>query len=131
MSLGYVDSSCIVAIALGEPECEALKESLGRFSILFSSGLLEAEVLSVLRREAVAEIPLDGFSTEIEWVVPEKPLGAEIREALAAGRLRGADLWHVASALYLRRQLGDGLAFVTLDGEQRAVAAELGFSTVV
>lgn len=39
---------------------------------------------------------------------------------------RGADLWHVASALYVAPSPAD-LYFLTLDERQRSVAATLGF----
>ena len=39
---------------------------------------------------------------------------------------RGADLWHIATALYLAREPG-AISFVTLNERQRAVAVALGF----
>lgn len=47
-------------------------------------------------------------------------------QVLAAGYVRGADLWHLAHALFLagQQQLG---AFVTLDQRQGQLAAQLGF----
>jgi hypothetical protein len=51
----------------------------------------------------------------------------EISRVLSAGYLRGADLWHVACALYLEPE-PDELVFLTLDASQKAVAAKLGFS---
>ena len=34
-------------------------------------------------------------------MLPDRPLTHECTKALTAGYLRGADLWHVACALYL------------------------------
>lgn len=51
-----------------------------------------------------------------------------MRRALKAGHLRGTDLWHVATALYLAEDPTE-LPFVTLDLRQRQVAANLGFRT--
>ncbi len=45
---------------------------------------------------------------------------------LETGRLRGADLWHVAAALYVSPRSGD-LSFATLDARQGGVVAALGF----
>ena len=45
---------------------------------------------------------------------------------LETGYLRGADLWHVATALYVSPQARN-LSFATLDARQNAVAAALGF----
>ena len=44
--------------------------------------------------------------------------------------LRGADLWHVATALYLAESPAD-VDFLTLDPAQREAAAALGFPTPV
>jgi hypothetical protein len=59
-------------------------------------------------------------------VFPDRSLGPEFDAVLSAGYLRGADLWHVACALYVTRTPGD-IWFITLDERQRVVAADLGF----
>lgn len=46
--------------------------------------------------------------------------------ALEVGYLRGADLWHVACALYLVEDAPE-LSFLTRDERQSAVAEALGF----
>ena len=45
---------------------------------------------------------------------------------LASGYLRGADLWHVAAALYSFPDPRTA-TFLTLDNRQREVAEALGF----
>lgn len=124
MRPAYVDSSCLVAIALGEPESGALASRLDATAQLVSSNLLEAELRSALAREgsAVSEALLGN----LHWVYPTRSLGPELKQVVSAGYLRGADLWHLACALYLRRELGD-LAFATLDRRQAEVARALGF----
>jgi len=62
----------------------------------------------------------------LEWVSPDRPLGAEINAVLDAGYLRGADCWHVATALYFATD-PSRLAFLTLDARQGEVAKALGF----
>lgn len=121
----YVDTSCLVAGALGEPGAGSLQARMTHFE-LFSSNLLEAELRSALARE--------GFSGDhaerlegISWVFPSRPLTAEFQRILGAGYLKGADLWHLACALFLSPD-GRDFAFLTLDKKQSAVAAELGFS---
>ena len=47
---------------------------------------------------------------------------------LEAGYLRGADLWHVATALYIVREPSE-ISFVTLEIQQRTVVKALGFQT--
>ena len=52
----------------------------------------------------------------------------ESREVLRQGYVRGADLWHLACAAFLRRDLSS-LEFLTLDARQGVVARALGFET--
>lgn len=124
MSAAYLDTSCLVAVAFGEPGHEALTAQLDRLDQLFSSNLLEAELRAVLRREGVeeGESLMDGLS----WVLPDRPLTPEIEAVLGAGSVRGADAWHLACALYLSPDPGE-LEFLTLDRRQATVARALGF----
>ena len=97
---------------------------LERFDRLHASNLAEAEYRGALARERAAEP--GALLDRISWILPDRPLTDELGKVLAAGHLRGADLWHVACALFLAEP-GD-LAFVTLDKGQRAVAERLGFA---
>ncbi len=124
MSLAYVDSSAIVAIAFREEGSAALGERLLRYGALCSSNLLEAELRSVLAREGIPFAPR--YVARIRWVYPFRPLAEEIEAVLEAGYLRGADMWHLANALFAAPDPRE-TAFVTLNERQRAVAAELGF----
>ncbi len=124
MKVAYVDTSCLVALAFGERGATALARRLRTFDELVSSNLLEAELRGVFAREEVAFV--DDLIAPLTWILPDRPLGAELQSALIAGYLRGADLWHVATALYLAEDPGD-LTFLTLDQRQRDVAGSLGF----
>jgi len=62
----------------------------------------------------------------IGWVFAPRPFSPEMEVALRAGTLRGADLWHVATALYLAPSPRD-IFFVTGDRRQQRVADGLGF----
>lgn len=126
MTIAYVDTSCIVAAAFGEREAAAIVRRLTQFDRVLSSPLLEAELFSALRREG-REIS-DAWSASVEYVIVDRPLGPEVSRVLKAGYLRGADCWHLATALYLAAEPGQ-LAFVTLDAAQRKVAKALGFMT--
>lgn len=95
MSVAYVDSSRIIAVALKEPGSDAVSASLREHRRLVASNLLEAEVRTILE----------------------------------TGYLRGADLWHLATALFIAPQ--HDIDFLTLDTRQRGVAARLGFKTPV
>ena len=124
MSAAYVDSSVLVAIAFREEGSGALRDRLLQYGRLYSSNLLEAEFRSALAREGVGFA--QRYLARIRWVYPSRPLAEEIETVLEAGYLRGADLWHVANALFAAPTPRE-MAFVTLDERQRAVAAELGF----
>lgn len=125
MNAAYVDTSCLVAIAFAEPGYKALASRLDRFDQLFTSNLLEAELRAAFRREKVnADDTLLG---SLSWVFPDRALTAEIEAVLDAGQLRGADVWHLACALYLSPDPRE-LAFLTMDRPQARVAEALGFA---
>ena len=124
MTAAYVDTSYLVAIVYGEPGWEECASRLQSFDILLSSNLLEAELGSALEREEVTDAPtiLDGLT----WILPDRRLTPEIDRVLAVARLRGADLWHVACALYVAESPAD-LGFLSLDERQREAAVAIGF----
>lgn len=124
MRIGYVDTSCLVAIAFGERGAVALARRLEGFDELVSANLLEAELRAAFAREGV-EPNADLFSA-ISWVIPDRPLHAEISNVFAGGYVRGADCWHLATALYLTDDPAE-IHFLTLDQRQRKVARALGF----
>ena len=124
MNAVYVDTSVLAGIAFGDPAAERFTLALNRFDRLFSSNLLEAEMRAVFRREG--ETFEENAVAGVDWILPTRPLSAEFARALSAGYLRGADLWHIATALYVSPQPED-LAFATLDIQQAQVASALGF----
>ena len=124
MSVAYVDTSALVATTFDEPEGDAVANRLNEFPHLLSSNLLEAELRAVCAREEVGFS--ESLAANLKWVFPDRSLAPELAAVLTAGYLRGADLWHVASALYVTPNPGD-MWFVTLDERQRSVAATLGF----
>jgi len=124
VNVAYVDTSALVAIAFGERGGKVLARRLEQCDELFSANLLEAELRASFAREGA---PLDDpLLSWITWVLPHRPLSREITTVLAAGYLRGADLWHLACAVYL---VGTPrlASFITLDQRQAKVAATLGF----
>lgn len=126
MNLAYVDTSCLVAIAFDEPGATRMAARLQRFDRLFAANLVEAELCSALTREGAdgRGIPMLSWLT---WIYPDRPLTAEFARITALGYLKGADLWHLANALFLTPD-GKEMAFLTLDKRQKDVAAKLGFS---
>ena len=124
MSVAYVDTSALIAVAFNESGGAAIASRLAEPSFLLSSNLLEAELRSACLREGISFSPQ--LFSNLKWVFPDRSLAPEITVVLEAGYLRGADLWHVASALYVARDPGD-MWFVTLDERQRTVAEAVGF----
>ena len=124
MKVAYVDTSCLVAVAFGESGASALTRRLKGFDELVSANLLEAELRAAFARERVPANSSLPFS--ISWILPDRPLTDEIARVLDAGYVRGADCWHLATALYLAQE-PDAISFITVDGRQAAVAKALGF----
>ena len=127
MSVAYVDTSALTAIAFGEPGSEALAGRLEGFARLVSTNLLEAELRATFAREKLA-FP-ENVIAGIDWILPERALDPELAAALEARYLWGADLWHLAHALYVTLP-PESLSFVTLDARQGTVAEALGFCVV-
>lgn len=125
MKIAYVDSSCLVAIALEEVDHQEVAAWLYGFDRLYSSNLLEAELRSAIAREEV-ETPADRLLSAINWVYPSRPLTPELKWVLEKGSLRGADLWHLACAIDLRETAKE-ISFLSLDVKQVEVAGSLGF----
>lgn len=126
----YVDTSCLVAVAFEEPGFEAVARFLTQAEAPVASNLVEAELRAAL---ALEETPgdIEPLLERIAWLLPDRDLGPEMRRILrlgAAEPLRGGDVWHLATALWLAPD-GAPLAFATLDPRQRAAARRLGFAT--
>ena len=124
MSAAYVDSSVIVAIAFEERRWGEVDRQIGAFDNLWASNLLEAEVRATYARTGKA------FDVKVlsgmRWVIPDRPLTSEISIVTKTGYVKGADLWHLATALYMTPDPSQ-VAFITLDERQGEVARALGF----
>lgn len=126
MRLAYLDTSYLVAIAFEEPGAAAMVARMREFDRLFSSNLLEAEFRSTLLREGV-ESGGGSLLSWITWIFPSRALTPEFDRIAGQGYLKGADLWHLACALFLDPGAKE-LTFLTLDKRQKEVAGKLGFS---
>ena len=125
MKLGYVDTSALVAVALGEARGSLIRGRLRTFSRLVASNLLEAEFRSALAREDIEDA--DQLLSWVTWVFPDRALTPEFDTILSLGQARGADLWHLACALYLSPDPRN-LSVITLDPPQRDLARKVGFT---
>ena len=124
MAVAYVDTSCLVAIAFAERGATSIERRLREFDELVSANLLEAEIRSAFRRERV-EFTAETIAA-LSWLIPDRSITDEITRVLDAGYVRGADCWHLASALFLEPEPAS-MTFLTLDDTQRKVAKALGF----
>jgi predicted nucleic acid-binding protein len=126
MRVAYVDTSVLVAIAFDEPAGPAAAQRMQEFDVLAAGDLLDAELRATFRRAGATPDP--GLTAALSWVIPDRPLRAEIDLVLRHQPLRGADCWHLAAALYLAGT-PQSLTFLTLDERQRQAASAMGFAT--
>lgn len=124
MARAFVDTSFLLSLALGQRAGRAARFRIESFDTVFASRFLEAEYLCAFRRESVN--PVRDLLRTIEWVDSTVSLATEISRVLDAGYLRGADCWHLATALSIAPDPTDW-TFLTLDTRQSDVAQALGF----
>jgi predicted nucleic acid-binding protein len=129
VSTAYLDTSFFVAILLGEPGAARLQRILAMHDRVLTSDLLVAEALAAAAREGIDIELLRPALSAVTLVLPSRSLEGELRRSLELGRLRGADLWHVACALFVAGSTPGDLAFLSRDAAQRAIARRLGFPT--
>ena len=122
----YVDSSAILAIEFREDGFQGVSDRIGEHADIIASNLVEAEIrVAAARERRHFNQPLH---SNITWIYPNRPLTSEFNRVLRVGYLRGADLWHIAVALFASPDPSQ-ISFITLDARQRDVARELGFQT--
>jgi predicted nucleic acid-binding protein len=129
VSAAYLDTSFLLAILFDEPGAAALQGLVARHDRVFAADLLVAETLATAAREQLDPPAVSSALRGISWVLPSRSLEREMREVLAGGYLRGADLWHVACAAFLAGAQRRELSFLSRDVAQRRVAKRLGFRT--
>ncbi len=122
----YIDTSAILAIEFREDGYQGVSHSIGEHADLIASNLVDAEIRAAAARERRSfNQPL---ASNISWIYPNRPLTREFELILRTGYLKGADLWHLAVALFVSPDPSQ-ISFITLDPRQRDVARELGFQT--
>lgn len=120
----------MAAILFEEPGSQELFRILSDLKTLYASDLMEAEIRSAAAREGLDPQIVDTALLKVKWIYPDRSLTQELKQVVSTGiYLRGADLWHLACALYLA---GDSasMPFVTLDKVQAQAAARLGFKVL-
>lgn len=124
MKEAYIDTSLLIGLKFQKSDT-AIVRAVRQYEF-FSSELLIAEVLSFGKRESIAQDLLWEAFKGLSWIIPDGSLSKECRRVIQVGYVRGADLWHLACACYLSPN-PEELAFLTLDEQQRDLAARLGF----
>ena len=132
----YWDASAVLSTLTTDAHSESALAWYRQGYVHLVSTLAYAEscaVLSRLRREGtitgdqLAEA-MDSLSCEPWRRLATGPGWDEIAEAAARWNLRGADLWHFATVLTLRKRHLPDLLMLTIDARLRAAAEEAGFA---
>jgi PIN domain len=110
-----------------EPRAGAVARKLESLDELFSAALFVAEMLATLNRENRPLTDADALLSAVSLVFPDQPLASECKEVLGLGYIRGADLLHLATAVFLAGSERERLLFVSLDEPQKRRASQLGF----
>ena len=129
MSLAYLDTSFLLSILFSEPGAHKLRSRLSRYDHVFATDLLVAETLAAATREQIDLDAVEPVLKTISLLLPDRSLKAEAREVLTQGHLRGADLWHLACAMFLAGADRSAVAFLSRDTAQRTMASRIGFPT--
>ena len=130
MRSAFIDTSALAAVLFKETSFSIVQSTLADLESVYASNLLEAEIRAAAARESVLQQEVDNVLSKVTWIFPDRSLSHELRVVVSAGvPLKGADLWHVACALYLA---GDPslLPFVTLDETQSLAASRMGFKVL-
>lgn len=129
MKVVYVDTSVLICVFLSEhhPKRAFFTDILNKADEVLSANLLEAEFLSVIKREGLSM--KDGLTLlrSVSLVIPERSLEPELKRIFDATYLRGADAYHLAVALYVD-ETAQHLRFLTLDKDQEQAAQQLNFA---
>ena len=131
----YWDASAILSVLIQDTHSEQATEAARRPLTHLISTLAYAEVIGVIARlQRERELPtvLADSARELVRVGPWRRLAlqpdwARIDKLAAQWPLRGADLWHLAVASTLRRELPE-LRMITFDSRLAAATTSMGFA---
>lgn len=129
MRLVCVDTSALVALLFDEPAAKSVRSALTAANAIYAANLVEAELLSVARREESEPEALAPLLGCVEWVFPVRSLRPECELVLEHGHVPGAEVWHLACALYVSDSIAPPV-FVSCDEGQREAAAALGLEVL-
>jgi predicted nucleic acid-binding protein len=129
MTVAYIDTSFFLAIVFDEPDASTLVRVRKNFNQVFAADLLVAEALAAAARGGIDPTAVLAGIRSISLFFPPRLLEPEIGHTLALGTLRGADVWHLAAALFVAGLAQAKIAFLSRDRSQRTIARRLGFAT--
>lgn len=131
----YWDTSAVLSVLFRDAHSAPATEAARRGVSHLVSTLAYAEVMAVIsrleRRRGLPAVLADA-SREMLRDGPWRrlllqPDWASIDDLASRWPLRGADLWHLATAVTLSRELPE-LRVLTFDGRLAAASADLGFA---
>ena len=127
MSIAYVDTSLLTAIAFDEPGAAAHAQRLDEFARLISSNLLEAELRAAFARENL--LFQESAIAGIEWILPDRGLAPEFARCSKQATCE-APTYGMSRRPSMPSPQSGRLSFATLDARQSAVAEALVFQVV-
>lgn len=125
----YLDTSAWIAWKFGQRGKELFDNVDLEKDMVLSSPLLVAEYLSFLKKiERLADTRYEDELEFIRWIHPVDPIFKSCSEVAIKTELRGADLYHLATAVWFTEGHRKELRFLTCDDAQKNAAKKLGFS---
>lgn len=131
----YWDASAVVSVLVTEGHSRSSRSRLREGGTHLLSTLAYAEALAAVSRRVRERQAPAATARELRsrllgepWrPVTVQPSWATLDEVSRDHALRGADLWHLATALTLRQNIPE-LLLLTYDGRLHAAAAALGIA---
>jgi len=139
----YYDSSILLAAILEQAPLDLIPSLWEPMKIRISSVLSKIKCMTGLRKAGVLQklAPdgpwcterirlLDSFLDELECKRIDDDIHDIIRKTPSLANCRSLDAIHVATALYFKPHLDEGIQIVTLDGRMRQTAIDAGFAVL-
>jgi predicted nucleic acid-binding protein len=129
----YWDASAILSALVEDDHTDQAQEWLKKRGAHVVSTLSYAEVLAVFERlrrsgvvsEKLVDRSLEGLERGPWQRLDLQPDWGDIRSLASQWSLRGADLWHLSTAMGLRREIGE-MTLLTFDKRLRLAAQGAG-----
>jgi predicted nucleic acid-binding protein len=131
----YWDASAILSALVEDDHTDQAQEWLKKRGAHVVSTLSYAEVLAVFERlrrsgvvsEKLVDRSLEGLERGPWQRLDLQPDWGDIRSLASQWSLRGADLWHLSTAMGLRREIGE-MTLLTFDKRLRLAAQGVGLT---